>query len=148
MGLIKKGDMKGLQFLNYSISYVWIVIVASVLVFSFYVWFSAPCVKSTQGFSGSGVEIVDFGVSNDTYLQIAVRNDHHEPLEIGEVSFDNELEKEVDYDFNPGEQKVIELEGFSNADECQQVRTRFKINRGSLTESTISGTLTDSFEYN
>lgn len=117
---------KGSKIWEYSISYVWLSVIGAFLILSFYTYIDTPCVKSAEGFGGTGLEVTNFGVSNNTELQMVIRNNygHETTIEKIEVESTDKVTKDEETTLDPLESTRVDLSGFSNSDKCNQLRVR------------------------
>ena len=145
---------KGQSAIEYLMTYGWMLLVVAIVGGAIFATVQGQCTQSTSGFTGGDVIVENFGIDSDGDLQLEVRNGGADTLTIANAtvqdSDSNVMYNDTDTDIGVGSSGTIELTTagtLQSSDGCNDLDLDFTYSMGSLSDQVVSGTLTDSIEF-
>lgn len=143
--------MKAQSAIEYLMTYGWMIVVVSITTGTIYSTIGAECSESVSGFTGSSVQITDFGTSaSSNNISLLAENRRSENVEINKIEFDlngDSRQQDIKDQLQPYETTTIGVPGFQQSDSCNSIDVEITYDVGSLENQKIYGSLTSNIEF-
>lgn len=134
-------------------SYGWMLLIVAVVGGTIYSTVGQRCVASTTGFSGSEVQIEDFGTTASGELNFNLRNADPEPVEITNISITSETSDQtvssnelVRIPSLDTETTAVSQVFFQQANGCNTIEVEITYDQGSLEDQIVTGQFTSTIK--
>jgi len=130
-------------------TYGWMLLVVAVVGGAIFSITGSQTVESVNGFTGSDVQVDDFGVNSDGGLDLVLRNSASQSVTVNSV---NVTDDRVYTEFVGGEEisvgdtRVVELANVSESDGSNDLDVEIDYDVGGLTGLQVSGSITGGLE--
>ncbi len=150
---------KGQSAIEYLMTYGWMLLVVAIVGGAIFATVQGQCTQSTSGFTGGDVIVENFGLDGDGDIQLEVRNGGSDTLEISSANLTNPDSSGDDLTLNTSESTtsigvgnsetvvIDSSNGMQSSDGCNDFDLEFGYSMGALSDQVVSGTLTDSIEF-
>lgn len=143
--------MKAQSAIEYLVTYGWMLVAVSVVSGAVYSTVGNECIESTSGFTGSEIQITNFGTSADANnISLQVESRSSEVIEINRIEFEFEedsRELDIPKELRPYEPTAVGIPGFRKSESCNSLDATIHYDLGPLENQRASGTLTADIEF-
>lgn len=141
--------LKAQSAIEYLMTYGWMLLVVAIVGGAIFSVFGGQSIESVTGFSGGSVQVSDFGLTGDS-LQFSVRNGGAEKVKIEKIIINDSstgVRREIKSlkSLEVGDSDVVELKGVEGSDSSESHDVEVVYSAGGLSNLTVSGTVTGSF---
>lgn len=135
--------------IEYLMTYGWMLLVVAIVGGAIFATVGEQSIESVSGFSGSSVQVKDFGLTSDS-LQFSLRNGGAEKVKIEKIVVNDSstgVRREIKSlkNLEVGGSEVIELKGVEGSDSSETHDVEVVYSTGGLSNLSVSGTVTGSF---
>lgn len=142
-------SLRGQSAIEYLMTYGWMLLVVAVVGGAVFSVVQSESVSTVSGFTGSEVQIDNFGATQEENLQLAVRNTDSNSVKINSVNITSNSDHS---EWIGGEKigvsdtKVIELAGVVEGDAADSLDININYDSGGLSNLEASGTISGSLQ--
>ncbi len=142
--------MKAQSAVEYLTTYGWMFVSLAVVSGAIYSFVGGQCVESTTGFTGSDVQVQDFGIRADSAnMSLLIQNQADNTVTIDSINVTGpEGERQLNYSetVDPGVEKQTDVLGFEQTDACNTMDVEIVYDLGPLENQCVNGEITSNIE--
>ena len=144
-------SFKGQSAIEYLFTYGWMLVAVSVISGAIYSVIGTTCVDNTAGFTGQSVALQDFGVDTDGNLDVVVKNNEYQRVNVSRIVLEDGDDKRQIYDPQSIEASSTEVMTANQTDEqgsqCKTYDVTIRYDLGPLENQQASGSLTSDIGF-
>ena len=144
-----ESSKKGQSAIEYLMTYGWMLLVVAIIGGAIFSVVQSQNVESTSGFTGSDIQIEDFGLTSNDTFDLNLRNANSEPLEIKNITVSDgqdTLKWNGSANIPVTDTNIVSLENISEADSTNNLDVTITYDRGNLPDIQSSGEITGNYE--
>lgn len=142
--------MKAQSAIEYLTTYGWMFVTLAIASGAIYSFVGGQCVESASGFTGSNIQIQDFGIQTDSSnLSLLVESRSDNQIILQEINIvDTEGTRNIDPDegLAPRAQKQLGVRGFEQSDSCNTMDVEIVYEVGTLEDQYMTGEITSNIQ--
>lgn len=142
--------MKAQSAVEYLTTYGWMFVSLAIATGAIYSFIGGQCVESTSGFTGSSVQVQDFGTQADSgNLSLLVESGSENEITIREINVSDPIgsrETDPNKTVSPGGQTQLGLRGFEQSDSCRTMDVEIVYEIGTLEGQYLTGEITSNIK--
>ena len=149
------GSFKGQSAIEYLMTYGWMLLVVAVVGGAIFATVGDQSVDSTSGFTGSDVQVDDFGVTSDDDLDLELRSSTGEGATVSAINVTDQSSGEYIYKefssdnkIDVGSSLVLSLPNVSQTEGSNSLDVEILYDSGGLSNMSVSGSISGSLSVN
>ncbi|MFO7793505.1 MAG: hypothetical protein R6V35_00830 [Candidatus Nanohaloarchaea archaeon] len=140
---------KGQSAIEYLMTYGWMLLVVAITGSAIFAIVQNQSIQSISGFDGDDLTIEDFGTTNDSNLQLLIRNSASDNAEINSVNIslgESWTQWSGDKVISVGESQDLVLANVTEGDSANNLDVSINYDSGGLENLSVSGEISGRFE--
>jgi len=146
-----KMNLKAQSAIEYLFTYGWMLIAVSVIGGAIYSVASPECIDNTSGFAGQSVAIEDFGVDTDDNLDVVLRNNENQEVNVSRIILEDDDGERQIYDpttISSSSTEVLSAnQTQEDGTECRTYDATIRYDLGPLENQQATGSLTSDIDF-
>ncbi len=142
--------MKAQSAVEYLTTYGWMFVSLAIASGAIYSFVGGQCVESTTGFTGSDVQVQDFGIRPDSAnMSLLIQNQADNTVTIDSIKVTGpEGKRRLNYSETvpTGEEEQTDVVGFEQTDACNTMDVEIVYDLGVLEDQYVTGEITSNIE--
>lgn len=144
-------SFKGQSAIEYLFTYGWMLVAVSIISGVVYSVVGTSCVDRTSGFVGQSVVLEDFGVDTDNNLDVVLRNNEYEQVNVSRIILEDGGDKRQIYDPTSISASSTAVLTANQTDEqggeCKTYDVTIRYDMGPLDSQRATGSLTSDIGF-